>query len=179
MHKGIILITPASNVKDAEERVKVFMEDYCEDNENAINPVWDWLEVGGRWKGLLNGKNSAPIKECKAVIKDWRKSTEEYVKEYEADITEWEENEKIKPGRYDMRDYYKNQIKVIKTDVLTRDSNVYLIKTEVNIIDKELFPNGFTDNKGTHNITDSLLESLISSKEILDDYYAVMVDIHH
>jgi len=170
MHKGIILITPANDRQDAFERIHEFLKDYDENNANAINPIWDWWVLGGRRESLFPKDTIVPIAKAKKIIKEWRKSVDEHVEEYE-------EMKEEKDSYW--KEYYQDKIEKIKKDLLTNDSNVYLIKTEVNIISKELFSEGIMGNIGTHNITDSLLDSLIESKENPDKYYAAIVDIHY
>jgi len=46
MHKGVILLTKASNQAEALQQVHNFMEGY-QDN------VWDWYAIGGRWNNNL------------------------------------------------------------------------------------------------------------------------------
>lgn len=47
MHKGIILLTTAEDKKQAQTKVRSFMDSYC-------NDVWDWWVFGGRWSKTLN-----------------------------------------------------------------------------------------------------------------------------
>jgi hypothetical protein len=49
MHKGIILLTKASNKDEAKIAIEEFMNEYK-------NDVWDWYVIGGRWSGILNIK---------------------------------------------------------------------------------------------------------------------------
>ncbi len=46
MHKGVILLTKASNQAEALQQVHNFMEGYQDD-------VWDWYAIGGRWNNNL------------------------------------------------------------------------------------------------------------------------------
>jgi hypothetical protein len=46
MHKGVILITQASDKYEALTQVRQFMDGY-------ENDVWDWYAIGGRWHNLL------------------------------------------------------------------------------------------------------------------------------
>lgn len=50
MHKGVMLLTKASDKEEANSNVREFLEDYGNGN------VWDWYVVGGRWSGTLNEK---------------------------------------------------------------------------------------------------------------------------
>lgn len=50
MHKGVILLTEASNKKEALEKVESFLEPYGKGN------VWDWYAIGGRWNNTLAPK---------------------------------------------------------------------------------------------------------------------------
>lgn len=50
MHKGIILLTKASDKDEALSEIEVFLESYGEGD------VWDWYVIGGRWSGTLNPK---------------------------------------------------------------------------------------------------------------------------
>lgn len=46
MHKGVILLTKASNRDEALQQVHDFMARYEDD-------VWDWYAIGGRWNNTL------------------------------------------------------------------------------------------------------------------------------
>jgi len=48
MHKGVILLTKADTVSEAQNNVENFLESYGESR------VWDWYVIGGRWSGSLN-----------------------------------------------------------------------------------------------------------------------------
>lgn len=50
MHKGVILLTKATDSDEAVVNVESFLEDYGD------GKVWDWYVVGGRWSGTLNAK---------------------------------------------------------------------------------------------------------------------------
>lgn len=50
MHKGVILLTKASDKEEALEKVESFMEQYGDGD------VWDWYQVGGRWQNELAPK---------------------------------------------------------------------------------------------------------------------------
>jgi hypothetical protein len=47
MHKGVILLTNATDREDAVSNVYSFMEGYKDQ-------VYDWYVIGGRWSGTLN-----------------------------------------------------------------------------------------------------------------------------
>jgi len=51
MHKGVILLTKATDSDEAVVNVENFLEDYGD------SKVWDWYVVGGRWSGTLNSKS--------------------------------------------------------------------------------------------------------------------------
>lgn len=46
MHKGIIILVKTSNKDEALEAVKEFLLAHKED-------VWDWYQIGGRWHNIL------------------------------------------------------------------------------------------------------------------------------
>lgn len=48
MHKGVILLTKATDSDDALSNVEIFLEYY------GNGQVWDWYVIGGRWSGSLN-----------------------------------------------------------------------------------------------------------------------------
>lgn len=50
MHKGVILLTKASDRDEAVSQVESFLENYGDGD------VWDWYVIGGRWSGTLNTK---------------------------------------------------------------------------------------------------------------------------
>ena len=72
MHFRKILITKADTIEDARYNVSSFMEDYYE-------KVYDYYSIGGRWSGVLIGKDCAededkdniiPLKDCIAFVKE-------------------------------------------------------------------------------------------------------------
>lgn len=48
MHKGILLLTKATDKDEAKSNVESFLEGYGD------GKVWDWYVIGGRWSGVLN-----------------------------------------------------------------------------------------------------------------------------
>jgi len=175
MHKGVILIIPAKDRSSAEKGVRDFLEEYDENGENPTNRVYDWYEIGGRWKGTLPNGNVCLLKDCMAIVKDWRETVDEYIQKTEKYISEI-----VDPVRDKWSvEYNLELIEKAKEDIFFHNSNVYLITKEVNIISKSLFPNGFGESNGTHNLPDSLLTSLAAAKNNPEDYYCVMIDMHY
>ena len=62
MHKGVMLLTKASDRDEAVSNVESFLENY-KDN------VWDWYVIGGRWSGTLNPKAGEFFKLAEAHFK--------------------------------------------------------------------------------------------------------------
>jgi len=63
MHKGVILLTKASDKDEAIENANTFLEDYGDGD------VWDWYVIGGRWSGTLNPKSSEFFLKAEAHFK--------------------------------------------------------------------------------------------------------------
>ena len=53
MHKGVILLTKASDKEEALDSVREFLENYGDGD------VWDWYQIGGRWSNTLAPKEKA------------------------------------------------------------------------------------------------------------------------
>lgn len=51
MHKGVILLTQASDREEAIDNVETFLEQYGDGD------VWDWYQIGGRWQNTLAPKD--------------------------------------------------------------------------------------------------------------------------
>lgn len=51
MHKGVILLTQASDRDEAISNVEEFLEQYGDGD------VWDWYQIGGRWQNTLAPKD--------------------------------------------------------------------------------------------------------------------------
>jgi hypothetical protein len=51
MHKGIIILTKASDRDEAKSNVEEFLEGF------GNGDVWDWYSIGGRWNNLLAPKD--------------------------------------------------------------------------------------------------------------------------
>jgi hypothetical protein len=63
MHKGVILLTKASDKDEAIENANTFLEGYGDGD------VWDWYVIGGRWSGTLNPKSSKFFLKAEAHFK--------------------------------------------------------------------------------------------------------------
>jgi|LauGreDrversion4_2_1035121.scaffolds.fasta_scaffold12689_5 hypothetical protein len=205
MHKGVILLTKASDKDEAIENVNTFLEGYGDGR------VWDWYVIGGRWSGTLNPKSSEfflkseahfkktypemgeflstkmvqeqaealkniweeiggeglnpyarnaydndgddddalPLSNCVRVVTEWTKDMNAEAETF------WEKMlESKKPeSEHDMSAYYANRYAECKYDEFSFESNVYDIDEQTN------------DPK------DAL--------ENVDQYFAVMVDMHN
>lgn len=51
MHKGVILLTKASDINEALNKITEFLEPYGD------GEVWDWYQIGGRWQNTLAPKD--------------------------------------------------------------------------------------------------------------------------
>lgn len=61
-HFSVLVITPPD--QDLEATISKLMEPFNENGEGfREGSKWDWWQIGGRWSGLINGKNTAPIGE--------------------------------------------------------------------------------------------------------------------
>jgi hypothetical protein len=72
MHKGVMLLTKASDRDEAVSNVENFLEDYK-------NHVWDWYVIGGRWSGTLNAKATEFFKLAHAHLKKAYPESGEFV----------------------------------------------------------------------------------------------------
>lgn len=69
MHKGIIILTKASNKEEAIDNVEEYL-----DGEG--DHIFDWYKIGGRYSSLLStALHSVPLKDCIKKVKDYSKKT--------------------------------------------------------------------------------------------------------
>lgn len=68
MHKGVILLTKASDREEAIDNVESFLESYGDGD------VWDWYQIGGRWSNTLASKDKK--EEWGNIIKTFLKQEE-------------------------------------------------------------------------------------------------------
>jgi hypothetical protein len=205
MHKGVILLTKASDKDEAIENANTFLEGYGDGD------VWDWYVIGGRWSGTLNPKSSKFFLKAEAHFKKMYPDKGEFLStkmvqeqtqaleliweeiggegsnpyarsSYDRDgddddalplsncvrvVTEWTKDmnaeaetfwtkmlEAKKPdSEHDMSAYYANRYAECKYDEFCFESNVYDIDEQ-------------TNNPST-------------ALENVDQYFAVMVDMHN
>jgi len=95
MHKGIICLTNAESVEEAQEKVELFLE--------KPSDKFDWYQIGGRWNSLIGENNIMPLKECLNKVKEYveQKGVEERIKQLEMNTTvAYSENKYMKGTCY-------------------------------------------------------------------------------
>jgi hypothetical protein len=187
MHKGVILLIKASDKNEAKDKVQEFMVQYGDGD------IWDWYVIGGRWSGTLNSKSKeffekvdAHFKATYALNTIWteiggegsnpytRNSYNDFgydddamaLSECKDVVIEWCKDVDIEAETawnkmleaktiegHDMSSYYARQYADFKNDVFCFDSNVF---------DTENY---------TNNPTQAFSE--------IDEYFAVMIDMHN
>jgi hypothetical protein len=105
MHKGVILLTKASDESEAIANVNSFLEQYGDGD------VWDWYIIGGRWSGTLNTKNAEFLVKAKEfLVKKYPENGvgvifDKNIKESAGELQKiWEEL-----GQTDMNPYTRDQ----------------------------------------------------------------------
>ena len=150
MHKRVIMLTIASEPKEAISIVESFLTGYGEGN------VYDWYAIGGRWSGLLGKEDSVLLKDCIDEVKKYSgKSMQTRAKEYWDKMLEEkakENKQKSKGSGYvgTMSAYYARLYNDATYDRFSFESDVYDVDEYTNKIPKDL-----------------------------TNYYAVVVDLHN
>lgn len=89
MHKGVILLTKASDREEALNKVVEFLEPYGDGD------VWDWYQIGGRWQNTLAPAELKKqwYEKIKTYLKmdEWGVSTQEIKKHATKLQKDWEE----------------------------------------------------------------------------------------
>jgi hypothetical protein len=153
MHKGVILLIKCDNEDTAEALANDFLESYGE------GYVWDWYEIGGRWKDIFgNNKPILSLSECLGVVKEWQQTISQAQEELDK-AQKW-----LKTGG--------NTRKIDGKDVPFDDYYMYGYQLK---IAGQLFSQDFCFDCNVFN-----LENYdYSIPENVNDYYAVIVDMHN
>lgn len=131
MHKGIIILTKANDVEEAENNVSDFMILYKDS-------VWDWWQLGGRWSSLLE---TSPLGECIELVNEWKQNVNHAIKA-EEEAKQWL-NYKNSNGDivadYGMYGYCLVKAGNLYQQKFYNNTNVYNMETSDYSIPEEVF----------------------------------------
>jgi hypothetical protein len=148
------LLVKATDKEDAKSLGQDFIDNCVKRDEDGI----DWGEVGGRWKNVIRG-NAQPYEKVKETVKDWESAHQERKEDVKKYFKEGCKRRGIKTingllnGDLFMSSYYLQIIDNINRKCFCTDIIVY----------------------GTVNET----ASTEYAEKTPEEYWAVMIDVHH
>ena len=154
MHKGIILLVKAPDKQEAESEAEHFLDSCAESCEAGI----DWGKIGGRWKDIIS-ENAQPYRKVRKLVKEWESGHLDRLIELKKAFKKECRRQSVRSlqglldGDLFMLSYYLEAIDSLKRKRFS---------TNVNIFDKEEW-----------------VASTENADKKPEEYYAVMIDVHH